>query len=291
MASRVHVPVLLEETLHWLDPQPGDFFVDGTLGAGGHTRALAERVGPAGCVLSFDRDPAALAAAEENLRGLPVKIVHANFAELPQILAQEELPPAKGILVDLGLSSDQLADRERGFSFDAEGPLDMRFDPESGESAWQLIQRLPEKALADLIYKYGEEHASRRIAKALCEFRKTQFTCTAKELAEVIYSAIGRKQFRDRIDPATKTFQALRIAVNKELDSLESALARFPTCLKPGGRLAVISFHSLEDRPVKQAFLATPWKVLTKKPVVAAEEEIERNPRSRSAKLRVAERA
>lgn len=287
MTARIHVSVLSAEVLERLDPRPGGTFVDGTLGAAGHTKALADRVGPDGWVLSLDRDPAAMAAAEANLVGLPVKICRSNFNELPKILRQENLGPVDGILLDLGFSSDQMADPERGFSFDVDGPLDMRFDPDDGESAWDLVRRLPEKSLADLIYEYGEEPLSRRIAKVLVEFRRSRPTCTAREFAAAVRTATGPKRFKDKIDPATKTFQAIRIAVNRELEALDSALKYFPACLKIGGRLAIISFHSLEDRRVKEAFRQPPWESLEKKPVIAGPEELARNPRARSAKLRV----
>jgi 16S rRNA (cytosine1402-N4)-methyltransferase len=290
-ASSLHVSVLLEEVLHWLNPQPGQTLVDGTLGGGGHTRALAERVGRDGLVLALDRDPAALAAAEKNLAGMSVKLAHANFRELPQVLKQIEISTVDGIVLDLGLSSDQLADRERGFSFDADGPLDLRFDTSEGQSAWQLLERMDETALADLIYKFGEERFSRRIARRIVERRPDEPVRTAKQLAELVRRAVPRSRDSERIDPATRTFQALRIAVNDELGSLESILQVLPDCLKQGGRAAIISFHSLEDRIVKQAFRDdVRWEILTKKPLRPSEQEQRRNPRARSAKLRVAMR-
>jgi len=195
-------------------------------------------------------------------------------------------------VLDLGLSSDQLADQERGFSFDAEGELDLRFDTDSGEPAWRLIARLDATLLANMIYEYGEERHSRRIARAIVERRIEKPIRTAGDLAEIVRRAVPRTPDSRRIDPATRTFQALRIAVNDELGSLEKALADFPNYLKPGGRLAVISFHSLEDRLVKNAFRDDPrYEVLTRKPLLPSEAEIQRNPRSRSAKLRVAARS
>jgi 16S rRNA (cytosine1402-N4)-methyltransferase len=292
MSAPIHKPVLLKEVLEGLNPQPGGVFVDGTLGGGGHTREIAERLGPDGRVISLDRDPAALAAAKENLTGLPVQLVHANFCEAPEALAEFQVGLVDGILLDIGLSSDQLADVSRGFSFEADGPLDLRFDPLSGEPATRLVNRLSAEHLADLIFNYGEERFSRRIARAIVEARHQNWIETSARLAEIVRRAIpAAARHNQRIDPATRTFQALRIAVNDELKSLEIALRRLPDLLKPGGRLAIISFHSLEDRRVKEAFRDDPrLNNLTKKPVTAHDAEIARNPRSRSAKLRVAER-
>lgn len=291
-AAPVHVPVLAAEIAAWLRPQPGQILVDGTLGGGGHTRLLAERLsadGSAGFVLAFDRDPSAVAIAERNLAGLAVKLAHANYAELPAVLDELGIDRVDGILLDLGLSSDQLADEKRGFSFDAAGPLDLRFDATQGERASALVARLPERELADLIFRYGEERYSRRIARRIVERRREQPIETADQLARIVRGCVPRSL--DRIDPATRTFQALRIAVNGELDSLATALACFPDRLKPGGRLAIISFHSLEDRLVKEAFRSDErLESLTKKPLRASEAEIARNPRSRSAKLRIAAR-
>ena len=290
MAGPIHVPVLASEIVQWLSPQAGEVFVDGTLGGGGHTRLLAERVGPAGLVIAFDRDPRALAAAERNLAGMPVKLAHANFSEMAAVLDAEGIGPVKGVLLDLGLSSDQLADASRGFSFLAEGPLDLRFDPGEGEPASRLVNRLGEKELADVIYRYGEERFSRRIARRIVERRKTKPIETAGELADLVRGCVPRSRGH-AIDPATRTFQALRIAVNRELESLETALGAIPALLAPGGRAAIISFHSLEDRLVKNAFRDdAQYEVLTRKPIRPSDEEVQRNPRSRSARLRVAAR-
>ncbi|MGD9723432.1 MAG: 16S rRNA (cytosine(1402)-N(4))-methyltransferase RsmH [Pirellulales bacterium] len=285
----VHLPVMLEEVLAWLDPQPGQTFVDGTLGGGGHTEALARRVGPSGLVIALDRDPQALEAAERRLAGQPINLVGANYCELPEVLAQLEIPAVQGILLDLGLSSDQLADAQRGFSFDSAGPLDLRFDPSAGEPAWQWIERLDATELANVIFRYGEERHSRRIARKIVEQRTKQPIRTAAQLADLVRRCVPHPRGKQRIDPATRTFQALRIAVNDELGSLATALEKFPDCLLPGGRLAVISFHSLEDRLVKEAFRDDPrYQPLVRKPLRPTDAEIERNPRSRSAKLRVA---
>jgi 16S rRNA (cytosine1402-N4)-methyltransferase len=286
----IHVPVLPQEILSALAPRPGMILVDGTLGGGGHTRLLAEKLENEGYVLALDRDPAALAAAERNLAGLPVKIAQANFCDLAGVLDELEVPAVDGVLLDLGLSSDQLADERRGFSFDAEGELDLRFNPEEGEPAWKLLSRLEEREIADLIYQFGEERFSRRIARKIVETRRGGPLKSVKEFAALVRRCVPRSP-KERIDPATRTFQALRIAINHELESLKLALARIPDRLKPGGKFAIISFHSLEDRLVKEAFRTDPrLEPLTKKPIVATEEEIARNPRARSAKLRVASR-
>ncbi len=283
---------MLDEVIHWLDPRPGQTIVDGTLGGGGHSAALAARVGPGGLVVSLEVDPAALEAAERNLAGLSVKLVTANFRELPQVLKQLEIFAADAIVLDLGLSSDQLADPSRGFSFDSSGPLDLRFDPTAGEPAWRMIERLDATQLADLIFKYGEERHSRRIARNVVERRQSDPIRMAGQLADVVRRSVPRGRGVDRIDPATRTFQALRIAVNDELGSLQAALRDAPDCLVVGGRVAVISFHSLEDRLVKEAFRDDPrYQALTRKPLRPTETEIQRNPRSRSAKMRVAQRA
>jgi 16S rRNA (cytosine1402-N4)-methyltransferase len=288
MASSIHVPVMLAEVLAGLSPQAGGLFVDGTLGGGGHTRALAQRVGPTGRVIALDLDPAAIEAAARNLADLPVRPVQANFCDLPEVLAEIGLGAVDGILLDLGLSSDQLADVERGFSFSSTGPLDLRFNPMQGKPAWRLLERLSAEHLADLIYHYGEERHSRRIARAIVQRRRDHRVETAADLAELVRGCVPRSR-HDRIDPATRTFQALRIAVNDELRSLEIALRRLPDCLRPGGRLAVISFHSLEDRRVKEAFRDDPrLTALTRKPLTPADAETAENPRSRSAKLRLA---
>lgn len=287
----LHVPVMLDEVLAWLEPQPGQTLVDGTLGGGGHTEALARCVGPAGLVLALDRDPQALAAAERRLVGMPVKLVAADYCELPEVLVQLEIPAVQGIVLDLGLSSDQLADPERGFSFDSPGPLDLRFDPTAGEPAWRLIETLDAVQLANLIYRYGEERHSRRIARSIVEQRTRTPLRTALQLADLVRASVPRGRGKPRIDPATRTFQALRIAVNDELGSLERGLKSFPECLVAGGRLAVISFHSLEDRLVKEAFRDDPrYTALTRKPLRPTEAEVQRNPRARSAKMRVAKK-
>jgi 16S rRNA (cytosine1402-N4)-methyltransferase len=287
----VHVPVMLAEVLEHLRPAAGGVYVDGTMGGAGHTRALAERVGPSGQVIGVDLDPGPVRRAEEMLAGMPVAVVAASYVDIPEILDELDIEKVDGVLLDLGLSSDQLADLDRGFSYQSEGELDLRFDPENGEPAWRLLARLSEEHLADVIYHYGEERFSRRIARKIIEERRSTPIRTASQLASLVRSCVPRSRGHD-IDPATRTFQALRIAVNGELDNLKLALRRLPDRLKPGGRLAIISFHSLEDRLVKEAFRDDPRLVaVTRKPLQAGEEEVNRNPRARSAKLRVAERA
>jgi 16S rRNA (cytosine1402-N4)-methyltransferase len=284
----IHVPVLPREVLEYLAIQPGETIVDGTLGGAGHTRMIAEAVGPTGQVISLDRDGQAIDAAAEILRGLPIKLVHANYCELRTVMKQLGIAAIDGLLLDLGLSSDQMADRSRGFSFESEGPLDLRFDTSEGEPAHRMLQRLREEELANVIYEFGEERYSRRIARRIVEARREKPIHTAAELAQLVRRCVPRSP-KEKIDPATRTFQALRIAVNDELGALDRLLRDLPDCLAPGGRAVIISFHSLEDRRVKEAFRAdSRYEVLTKKPIVAGEPEVSANPRSRSAKLRAA---
>lgn len=284
----VHIPVLADEVVHWLQPRPGAILVDGTLGGGGHTRLLAERLAPGGRLLALDRDPRAVGRCEA-IEG--VTAIQSNYCDLPEVLEDQGISRVDGILLDLGLSSDQLADETRGFSFLSDGELDLRFDPERGEPAWRLLQTLPERSLADLIYEFGEERKSRRIARRIVEQRRREPIRTARELAELVRRCVPPAK-NHRIHPATRTFQALRIAVNDELGSLRAILKSAPDCLVPGGRLAIISFHSLEDRLVKHTFRDDDrYMILTKKPIRPNQTEEERNIRSRSARLRVAEKA
>jgi 16S rRNA (cytosine1402-N4)-methyltransferase len=285
----VHRSVLLDEVVGWLAPREGMTIVDGTAGAGGHSAALAARVGSTGRVIGLDRDPEMLRLAEAATRGLPVTLVKAPYSDLGRVLDDLGLDRIDGLLLDLGLSSDQLHWASRGFSFAADGPLDMRFDPESDTTAADLVNSLPADELADIIYQFGEERHSRRIARRIVEERRVGRITTTARLAAIVRKGVPGKW--GSIDPATRTFQALRIAVNDELGHLERILASAPERLKPGGRFAAISFHSLEDRRVKHAFRDDPrLSVLTKKPVTASEAELAANPRARSAKLRVAER-
>jgi 16S rRNA (cytosine1402-N4)-methyltransferase len=289
--SSIHTSVLPAEVMSFLAVQPGMRVVDGTLGGGGHTRLLAEAVGPGGLVIAIDRDPAAIDRGARELAGLPVRFAQANYCDLPEVLDALSIDAVDAVLLDIGLSSDQLADRTRGFSFDADGPLDLRFDPTEGEPAWRIVNRMKPESLADIIYEFGEERHSRRIARRIAAVREKEPIHSAREFARLVVSAIPRQHPPSRIHPATRTFQALRIAVNQELKSLRIALERIPQRLVAGGRLAVISFHSLEDRLVKQAFRNTQvWDCLTRSPIEAGPEELAANPRSRSAKLRVARR-
>jgi 16S rRNA (cytosine1402-N4)-methyltransferase len=288
-----HVPVMPAEVLQLLAPAPGQIVVDATVGGGGHTRLLAERVASTGRVIGLDQDAAMLENAGSGLEGLPVTLVHENFDRLPHLLAQLGIAQVDGVLADLGFSSDQLERAERGFSFQQAGPLDMRLDPQAGgETAGDLLRRLNERDLADLIYEYGEERFSRRIARKIVETRQHTPLETTEQLAELVRRCVPRPRGRrPMIDPATRTFQALRIAVNDELGALDRLLAALPASVRPGGRVAILSFHSLEDRRVKQAFRNRDfWEVLTRKPWQASEEEIRSNPRARSAKLRAARR-
>jgi 16S rRNA (cytosine1402-N4)-methyltransferase len=301
----IHIPVLLAEVLDLLDPQPGATFVDGTAGLGGHAAAVAARLGPEGRVVLNDLDPGNLERAGERVQtavpGIEVALLHGSFASLPAELEERGIR-ADGFLADLGFASNQVDDPERGLSFKADGPLDMRLDPTRGETAADLVNRLEERELADLIFRYGEERLSRRIAQKLVETRPDGPILTTNRLADIVRSAYPAAMKRkSRIDPATRTFQALRIAVNGELDHLDrllgavgqgaqAAAAGRGAWLACGARVGIIAFHSLEDRPVKQGFndLASRDLVdrLTRKPIVAGDAEASTNPRARSAKLR-----
>jgi 16S rRNA (cytosine1402-N4)-methyltransferase len=294
-ASPRHVSVLPSEVLAALAPAPGEVFVDATVGAGGHSRLIAERLTPGGRLLGLDCDPAMLELARPRLAGLPVTLVHASFSRLREVLDEHGIAAVDGVLADLGFCSDQMDDAERGLSFSQPGPLDMRLDATAGEPASALLRRLNERDLADLIWRYGEERFSRRIARRIVETRRREPLETTEQLADLVRRCVPRprsaKRRRPAIDPATRVFQALRIAVNDELSELERLLTVLPSCVRPEGRVALISFHSLEDRLVKQAFRERSlWEALTRKPVQAGEEEVSNNPRSRSAKLRAARR-
>jgi len=292
MPQPCHIPVLPAEVLHWLNPQAGQILVDCTVGGGGHTQLLAERVGPGGRVIGLDQDPAMLELARPRLMGLPVTLVHAAFDDLSDVLRDQGIPAVDGVLADLGVSSDQLDNPARGLTFQTDGPLDMRLDPTRGEPASALVNRLNERDLADLIYQFGEERFSRRIARRIVEARRDSPIETTGQLAAIVRRSVPRMKGRPGIDPATRTFQALRIAVNDELGALDRLLQRLPSVLAPEGRAVLISFHSLEDRRVKQAFRNKDiWTVLTKKPVTAGDDEVRANPRARSAKLRAAKRS
>jgi 16S rRNA (cytosine1402-N4)-methyltransferase len=297
-----HVPVLLKEAIDFLAVKRGGTYIDATVGLGGHSYEIAKRLGAPGHLIGLDKDPAALKIAGVRLQasGVRTRVPEAEWPEITLLnrsfaeIAKGQKPGSvDGILADIGVSSLQLDDAARGFSFQADGPLDMRMDPRGERTAEQVVNHLDERQLADVIYEFGEERRSRRIARAICRSRPIRSTA---HLADVI-SAAARpmNQAERRIHPATRTFQALRIFVNRELDDLQALLEAAPRILKPGGRVVVISFHSLEDRIVKDAFRKGAnedmyFRVLTKKPVTATEEESDRNPRARSAKMRAAEK-
>jgi 16S rRNA (cytosine1402-N4)-methyltransferase len=288
-----HVSVLLKEAIDFLAVRRGGTYIDATVGLGGHSYEIAKRLGAPGHLIGLDKDPAALEVARARLISSgeedwpEVTLLHGSFAEIGERFSSAS---ADGTLADLGVSSLQFGDAARGFSFQAEGPLDMRMNPQAGLTAEQVVNHFDERELADVIYEFGEERRSRRIARAIVRSRPIRSTA---HLADVI-SAAARSMKHERIHPATRTFQALRIFVNRELDDLRALLEAAPRILRPGGRLVIISFHSLEDRIVKDVLRdgvkQAHYKLLTKKPVTAGEEEIDRNPRSRSAKLRAAER-
>ncbi len=290
-----HVSVLCKEAIDFLAVRRGGTYIDATVGLGGHSGEIAKRLGAPGHLIGLDKDPRALELARPRLAappGIPgewpqVTLLHASFAEIAALVPAES---ADGLLADLGISSMQLADAALGFSFQAEGKLDMRMDPRSELTAEQVVNRLDEKTLADVIYEFGEERRSRRIARAIVRSRPIQ---TTAQLAQVISAAV-RSMKPEKIHPATRTFQAIRIFVNHELDDLRELLKTVPQVLRPGGRLVIISFHSLEDRIVKDALREGvrqgTYRLLNKKPVTATAQEISRNPRARSAKLRAAEK-
>ncbi len=294
-----HVPVLLDEVLRSADLDnrslggPAWIVVDGTLGGGGHATEFLNRLREDDHLIGIDRDPGVIERAQALIGTDLQKACHKHFVcgsyrDLPNILLELGLPAVDVILLDLGLSSDQLADTSRGFSFRAGGALDLRFNPEQGISARELLRKIDEKELADIIYQFGEERFSRRIARNIVERRRTDPIETAEQLADLIHRSVPGR-VHGRVDSATRTFQALRIAVNQELEHVTSAVEVLPPCLTLGGRLMIISFHSLEDRIVKHAMRGSNWlQVLTKKPIIPSDEEMDRNSRSRSAKMRVA---
>ncbi|MCE7966053.1 16S rRNA (cytosine(1402)-N(4))-methyltransferase RsmH [Nitrospirales bacterium NOB] len=294
----MHVPVLVDEIIAALGCRPNGVFVDCTIGYAGLAMRLLERTVPDGILVGIDRDEAALASARIRLRDfLPrVRLWHGNFSDLKRCVAESGVHEVHGIVFDLGVSSPQIDRAERGFSFREDGPLDMRMDQGQGRTAADLVRELSEAALADLIYQLGEERYARRIARAIVQARVEGDIRTTRALASVVERAVPVSYRHGRIHCATRTFQALRIAVNGELDVLEPALRDAVDILMPGGRVCVVSFHSLEDRIVKHTFrslAASPegcFRIVSKKPIVASEQERCRNPRSRSAKLRVGER-
>lgn len=291
--AAIHQPVLLAEIMEWLAPVSGGVYADGNLGLGGHAAAILEHSHPEGRLLGFDWDEDALKEARRNLAGFGERAVllRRNFIELEASLAELAITQIDGMLLDLGLSSLQLDGGDRGFSFRGGEPLDMRMDRRGPKTAADLLRELSAEELADIFYYYGEERQARRIAGRIVEQRRQVPIINTEQLADLIAAAVPRRFHPRNIHVATKVFQALRIAVNRELENLEKILAMVPPLLAPGGRFCVISFHSLEDRLVKRAFRADPrLRNLTPKPVVPGEEELQRNPRARSARLRVAER-
>jgi 16S rRNA (cytosine1402-N4)-methyltransferase len=296
-----HDAVLLSEVLDALQLSPDKKIVDCTLGRAGHSSAIAENLGSDGLLIGLDADPRNLEFAQGRLKSnsaisAEFRLFHANFSELDEVLKLAGHPKVDGILADLGLSTNQLFDSQYGLSFANPMPLDMRIDPRTPRSAADLVNNLPEEELANVLYNLADERYSRRIARKIADARRQSPIISTDRLADLVRSAIPFKPGPpDRIDPATRSFMALRMAVNDEVGNLQRLLEQAPKFLKPGGRLAIISFHSVEDRLVKQAFRSAEQtgqlKVITKRPLTASQEELSRNPRSRSAKLRVAEKS
>ncbi|WP_446744081.1 16S rRNA (cytosine(1402)-N(4))-methyltransferase RsmH [Silvibacterium acidisoli] len=300
MGDERHVPVLLQQAIRYLNVRPGGTYADATLGWAGHSSAIARALGPEGKLIAYDRDPHAMEMAKARLAALKEELgaampeIELHDVEFSQ--AAERLKPGSldGLLADFGASSMHFDDAHRGFSFQADGPLDMRMNPRQGETAEQVVNQMDENELANLIYEFGEERRSRRIARAIVRARPITTTAELARVVAAAAPAMKQKGVRHAIHPATRTFQALRIYVNAELDEIKALLDAAPKLLKPNGRLVVISFHSLEDRLAKDALRAAGqqgiYEVLTRKPVTAEAEETDRNPRARSAKLRAAER-
>lgn len=303
----VHIPVLLDEVLEGLDIKPDGIYVDGTVGGAGHSREIAKRLSEKGLLIGLDRDPDAVAAASERLAEYPAKVFHCNYDEMKSILSKLKIDAVDGILMDLGVSSHQLDTGERGFSYHTDAPLDMRMS-QTGLSAEELVNTWPESAIAKILFEYGEEKFARSIAARIVKARETEPIKTTIQLAELVKSGVPQKVRREK-NPCKKSFQAIRIAVNGEFEHLEKGLEAAFGCLKPGGRLAVITFHSLEDRIVKKQFAK--WcqgcicppdfpqcvcgrepegRLVNRKPITAGDRELADNNRSRSAKLRVIER-
>jgi len=291
--SEIHKSVLEEEILAYLKPTAGHLYIDGTLGLGGHTRKILEKSGPDGKVIAFEWDSQAAIIAQRRLKdfGERIKIIPKNYSNLLECLKNEQISHVDGLILDLGVSSLQLDKGERGFSFNQDAPLDMRMDQSRQRTAAELVRRLSKDELADIFYNYGEEIQSRRIAAKIVESRKKEEIRTTRQLASIVSAAIPKKYHPKKIHAATKVFQALRIAVNNELDNLVKLLNEAPMILKQEARICVISFHSLEDRIVKQMFTNNPdYSLVSRRPIQASEREIFKNPRARSAKLRIAAR-
>lgn len=291
-----HVPVLIDQVLELLAPEPGQIVLDCTIGRGGHAEHLLPRLAPGGRYVGLDLDPDNIAFAAQRLQplatecGVDLTVMQSNFAAARRVLDAVNIERVNAVLADLGFASNQIDDPQRGFSFSEDGPLDMRLDPGQPTKAAELVNRLSQRELADLIYRYGDERFSRKIARKIVERREAGPIQTTSELAELVRRAYGPRGRRSRIDPATRTFMALRIAVNGELEALDRLLSELPGLLADRGRIGMISFHSLEDRRVKQTFrkwqTADRVELLTRKPIIAGEAEMAANPRSRSAKLR-----
>jgi len=292
----MHFPVLLEEVISCLQPEAGDVILDATAGGGGHAKAILGKILPGGTLVAVDRDAEAVERVRGQLESFRdhVTLVNEDFRNIDKILDSLDIDLIDGALFDIGMSSFQVDDAERGFSFRKDGPLDMRFDTGTGPTAADIVNTASLEELADIIKKYGEERHAKRVAQAIVAAREKERIETTGTLADVVAKAVGRKYRGVKLHPAARTFQALRICVNDELEALEEALDRTAELVKPGGRICVISFHSLEDRIVKRAFKALasdgPFIMVTKKPVRPGNEEMRDNPRSRSAKLRVIER-
>ena len=302
-----HIPVLLKETIEGLNINPDGIYVDGTIGGAGHSKEIIKKLSPKGILIGIDKDEEALKAAENNLKGYKnYKLVHGNHDNIKEILKEIGIDKVDGILLDLGVSSYQLDEKTRGFSYISDNKLDMRMDRNQKLSAYDVVNKYDEQRLADIIYKYGEEKYARKIAKNICILRKTKPIETTKELVEIIEKNLPKTK---EGHPAKKTFQAIRIEVNNEIEPLYNTVKESVECLKEGGRLCIITFHSLEDRAVKEAYIDSqgkctcpkdlPYcicgckslgKIITKKPIEASIEEKETNPRSKSAKLRIFEK-
>lgn len=304
-----HIPVLLQETIEGLQIKPDGIYVDGTLGGAGHSKEIAKRLSTQGKLIGIDRDKEALKAAKETLKEYSnVTFIHGNHDEIQHILEERNIPKVDGILLDLGVSSYQLDEKARGFSYLGENELDMRMDQTQSLTAKQVVNTYSEEELSKLLWEYGEERFAKKIAKNICEYRKTKEITKTKELVEIIEKTIPKGAQKEG-HPAKRTFQAIRIEVNNEIEPLYETVLHCVDCLKPGGRLCIITFHSLEDRAVKRAYEETLGKckcpkelpycvcgakqigtIITKKPIVATNEEIQMNSRSKSAKLRILER-
>ncbi len=304
----VHESVLLDECIEGLDIKPNGIYVDGTLGGAGHSREIAKRLN-GGLLIGIDRDEIALKAAGERLEGYNVKLVHGNFKDVANILAELGIPKVDGMLFDLGVSSPQLDDGSRGFSYMVDAPLDMRMDGSSSLTAYDIVNGRSKEELKKILYEYGEERYSPQIAEAIVRRRESKSIESTLELVDIIKSVMPAQALREKQHPAKRSFQAIRISVNEELEAVREMMSAAPDLLEPGGRLAVITFHSLEDRIVKTSMKEAATgctcppdfpvcvcgnkpkvKLVTRKPVTASDEELERNPRARSAKLRIAER-